>query len=117
MTPTQVRLEALDPVFYQQFFVAIEAGEVIGIGGVKAADWASETHILHLSAVAPERRGQGIGRALIAARVDWVEANHSHGRILVSTAKVRRYRDLGFVEIRASRVGGRQLMVRRFKSA
>lgn len=103
-------------IFYRQFFVAIAGGEVLGVGGVKAADWASDTHILHLSAVAPEQRGKGIGRALIAARVAWVEANFARGRILVSTARTRRYRELGFVEIRASRIGNRRLMVRRFKS-
>ncbi|NJD25860.1 MAG: GNAT family N-acetyltransferase [Betaproteobacteria bacterium] len=105
-----------DPVFYHQFFIATAAGQVIGVGGVKAADWASDTHILHLSAVAPERRGQGIGRALIAARIDWVESSFPRGRILVSTSRPRRYRDLGFTEIRASRIGGRQLMVKRFKA-
>jgi GNAT superfamily N-acetyltransferase len=109
-------LQQRETIFYRQFFVAMAGGEVLGVGGVKAADWASDTHILHLSAVAPEQRGKGIGRALIAARVAWVEANFARGRILVSTARTRRYRELGFVEIRASRIGNRRLMVRRFKS-
>lgn len=104
-----------DPVFYRQFFVAVAGGELLGVGGVKAADWASETHILHLSAVSPEHRGRGIGRALIVARIDWIKANFARGRILVSTAKARRYRELGFSEIRASRIAGRQLMVMRFR--
>lgn len=109
-------LQQREAIFYRQFFVAMAGGEVLGVGGIKAADWASDTHILHLSAVAPEQRGKGIGRALIAARVAWVEANFERGRILVSTARTRRYRELGFVEIRASRIGSRRLMVRRFKS-
>jgi GNAT superfamily N-acetyltransferase len=103
-----------DPVFYRQFFVAMEAGEILAVGGVKAADWASKTHILYLSAVAPERRGKGIGRALIKARIEWLEANFKSGRILVSAAKTRRFRDLGFVEIRNSSLDGRHLLVRRF---
>ena len=109
-------LQQREAIFYRQFFVAMAGGEVLGVGGVKAADWASDTHILHLSAVAPEQRGKGIGRALIAARIAWVEANFERGRILVSTARTRRYREMGFVEIRASRIGSRRLMVRRFKS-
>jgi len=104
-----------DPVFYRRFFVAMEAGEVLGIGGVKAADWASATHILYLSAVARERRGEGIGRALVEARLAWVEASFGEGRVLVSTAKTKRYRELGFVEIRNSRQDGRHLMLRRFR--
>lgn len=111
-----LELRAVDPYFYRCFFVAMEAGAVLGIGGVKAADWASNTHLLYMSAVKPERRGQGIGRALIKARIDWVERTFPAGRILVSTAKTKRYRELGFVEIRNSRLAERHLMMRRFKS-
>ena len=107
-------LHSDDPVFYRQFFVAMEAGEVLAVGGVKAADWASKTHILYLSAVTPERRGKGIGRALIKARIEWLEKTFKSGRILVSAAKTRRFRDLGFAEIRNSSLDGRHLLMRRF---
>lgn len=110
-------LRANDPYYYRRFYVAMEAGEVLGVGGVKAADWASNTHLLYLSAVKPERRGKGIGRALIKARVEWVERTFPFGRILVSTSKAKRYRELGFVEVRNSRLEGRHLMLRRFKSS
>lgn len=103
-----------DPVFYRRFFVAIEASEIIAIGGIKAADWASRTHILYLSAVAPEKRGRGIGRALIKARLDWLESQFKSGRVLVSATKPRRFRDLGFREIRDGRIDGKHLMLRRF---
>lgn len=114
--PERVRRELLtdDPVFYRRFFVAMEAGEVLAVGGVKAADWASRTHILYLSAVAQERRGKGIGRALIKARIDWLEANFKSGRILVSASKTRRFREQGFVEIRHSGIEGKHLLMRRF---
>jgi GNAT superfamily N-acetyltransferase len=112
----RVRLElgSDDPVFYRRFFIATHESEVVAIGGVKAADWASRTHILYLSAVAPERRGQGIGRALIKARLDWLEANFAAGRILVSATKLRRFRDLGFAELRHGRIDGKHLLLRRF---
>lgn len=103
-----------DSVFYRRFFVATEGSQILAVGGVKAADWASHTHILYLSAVAPEQRGKGIGRALIKARIAWLESKFKHGRILVSAAKTRRFRDMGFVEVRNSAVEGRHLMVRRF---
>lgn len=100
--------------FYRQFFVALKAGRIAGVGGVKAADWATRTHLLYLSAVAPERRGQGIARALVEERVAWVERHFGSGRILVSTARTRRFRELGFSEVRDSEVDGRHLMLYRF---
>mgnify|MGYP000058225901 FL=1 len=107
-------LLADDPVFYRRFFVALEAGKIIGIGGVKAADRASHTHLLYLSAVALEHRGKGVGRALVKARIDWVEKNHKSGRILVSSPKAKRLIELGFTEIRKSFMDGRHLLFRRF---
>jgi len=102
---------------YRQFFIAEKEGRIVGVGGVKAADWASKTHLLYLSGVAQEHRGQGIGRALLAARIEWIERNFAAGRILVSSAKAKRFRDLGFTLVPKSGVDGRFLMMRRFQRA
>lgn len=103
-----------DPLFYRRFFIAIEDSEIVAVGGVKAADWASRTHILYLSAVSPAKRGKGIGRALIKARLDWLQSTFKSGRILVSATKARRFRDLGFHELRNCRIDGKHLMLCRF---
>ena len=104
-------------LFYRQFFVAVAEGEIIGVGGVKAADWASHTHLLYLSAVAPEHRGQGIGRALLKARIEWLEKHFAFGRILVSSAKAKRFHEFGFSDFRKGVVEGRHLMMRHFERA
>jgi len=101
-------------VFYRQFFVAIKGGRIVGVGGVKAADWSAKTHLLYLSAVTPEMRGQGIGRSLIEVRMEWVERKFATGRILVSTARTKRFREFGFVEIKGSEINDRHLMLYRF---
>lgn len=102
------------PPFYRQFFAALSDDTVLGVAGIKAADWASDTHILYLSAVIPEHRGQGIGRLLVKARLEWIESHFKHGRILVSTGKPRRLRSFGFSEVPYSVQQGRRLMMRRF---
>ena len=89
-------LTPLSPPHDRRFFAIWIDGRMAGVGGVKSADWASNTHILYLSAVDAAYRGQGIGRALIEARIAWVQGSHANGRILVSTMKHRRYRRLGF---------------------
>lgn len=108
------QLAPASPPFYRQFFAALADNTVLGVAGIKAADWASDTHILYLSAVAPEHRRQGIGRSLVKARLDWVKAHFPHGRILVSTGKPNRFRQFGFREMPSGPQEGRRLMVRRF---
>jgi predicted N-acetyltransferase YhbS len=100
--------------FYRKFFVATRDGQVLGVAGIKGADWASNTHILYLLAVAKESRRQGIARALVRARLDWLLASFPSGRILVSTAKPRRFRGLGFRIATGSRKAGLWLMFLEF---
>lgn len=111
-------LRTMGPPFYRHFFVATmrAKGEerVIGVGGVKAADWASNTHILYLSAVHPEFRNRGIGRKLVKARVDWIQSTFQEGRILVSTAKLERFKQFGFRSVTRSCDKGRAIMAMEF---
>ena len=113
--------DELKPVglpLYRQFFVATvrSKGEkrVIGVGGVKAADWASNTHILYLSAVHPDFRNRDIGRRLVKARVEWLGAQFDGGRILVSTAKLERFKQFGFKPVSKSCDKGRAIMMMEF---
>jgi GNAT superfamily N-acetyltransferase len=56
--------------FYRKFFGAyLPDGTLIGVGGIKAADWASDTHILYLMAVDKDHRGKGVGTDLESKRL------------------------------------------------
>ncbi len=110
----QAELVCAPPPFYRKFFCAWQDGELVGAGGIKAADWASNTHILYLSAVARHARGQGVAKALIAARLDWVRARFAAGCVLVSTSHRKRFAGLGFRLARVDREAGRYLMVLAF---
>ena len=102
--------------FYRRFFVARRGDEVVGIGGVKAADWASNTHILYLSAVAERARGQGVAKALIETRMAWVSGRFGSGRLLVSTARRKRFANYGFRPCSEDAASGRTMMVLDFEA-
>ena len=108
-------LKQLDVPLYRQFFIATlrtnKEERVVGIGGVKAADWASNTHILYLSAVHPEFRNLGIGKRLVKDRVHWIRSNFSGGRVLVSTPKIERFKQFGFRQVTESCHKGRAIML------
>jgi len=109
------QLVSAEAPFYRHFFVARRGDEIVGAGGIKAADWAIDTHILYMSAVAEHVRGQGIARGLIAARIAWVMENFPNGRLLVSTARTGRFNRLGFRVVGKYEADGRRLMMLEFK--
>ncbi len=101
------------PPFYRKFFGAYDVdGTLIAVGGVKAADWASDTHILYLMAVDINHRGKGVGSDLERMRIQWVRYNFSHGRCLVSTTHKKRFERWDFKTVSA--INNRYLMILEF---
>ncbi len=99
-------IEELKPMpkpIYRKFFVATtnsKQGErIVGVGGIKAADWASDTHLLYLSAVHADFRNKGIGKGLVEARLEWLKREYQSGKVLVSTQKHERFKRFGFKQI------------------
>lgn len=107
-------LKLAEKPFYRQFIVAEADGVIVGGGGVKAVDWASNTHVLYLSAVHPSYRSRGIGKALVKARLDWLKDNFGSGRVLVSTAKIERFKLFGFKPVSHVCQDGRVIMLNEF---
>ncbi len=105
-------LESQADPFYRQAFVAWLDGELVGAACVKAAEWASDTHILYLSGVEQSARGQGVGKALVQARMDWVSTQYRNGCLLVSTRHHKRFNALGFKTWREDSRSARALMWR-----
>lgn len=110
----ETELVAVDTLpFYRKFFGAYDRdGVLIGVGGIKAADWASDTHILYMMAVDKDHRGKGVGSALEGTRIEWVRSNFSRGRCLVSTKHRKRFERWDFVTV--SEINNRHLMILEF---
>lgn len=99
--------------FYKKFFAAYDLeGSLIAVGGIKAADWASDTHIFYMMAVEVEHRGKGVGSGLEAARIEWMRENFRHGRCLVSTRHKKRFERWDFKIV--SEINDRYLMILEF---
>ncbi len=99
--------------FYRKFFGAYDVdGGLIGVGGIKTADWASDTHILYMMAVDLNHRGKGIGTDLETIRINWLRDNFVQGRCLVSTKHKKRFERWGFKTV--SEVNKRHLMLLEF---
>jgi len=109
---TEICAVDLQP-FYRKFFGAYDFdGTLIGVGGIKAADWASDTHILYMMAVDKDHRGKGVGSDLESIRIQWMRDNFPSGRCLVSTKHKKRFERWDFKTV--SEVNGRHLMILEF---
>lgn len=74
-----------------------------GLAGVATLQLVGDTADLHRVVVAPERRGRGIGRALVEAGLAWV-AGRGADRVLLevehdNAPALALYRGLGFAEL------------------
>lgn len=103
-------LRPLEAPYYRQFFVAKLGNKIVGVAGIKSADWASQTHIFYLAAVNSSHRGLGIGRLLIQARMVWLKKNFTTGRALVSSTKFKRFNGFGFKTVAKSKLDERYLL-------
>ena len=74
-----------------------------GLAGVATLQLVGDTADLHRVVVAPERRGRGIGRALVEAGLAWVAERHAHRMLLEvehdNAPALALYRGLGFAEL------------------
>lgn len=100
------------PIYSQFFGAFVDDVGLVGVGGIKAADWASNTHVLFLAAVEKAYRGQGIGTALENARLEWLKAHYDQGRCLVSTRHEKRFSRRDFKTI--SKLDDKYLMLLEF---
>jgi RimJ/RimL family protein N-acetyltransferase len=83
----------------ERTLVAIAAGEVVGVLSISESAFGfGEIGMM----VAADRRGRGVGTALVAAAIDWARSRGLHKLVLgvfpQNQAAVGLYRKVGFVE-------------------
>ncbi|HVZ18357.1 MAG TPA: GNAT family N-acetyltransferase [Terriglobales bacterium] len=89
-----------------EIFMALVDGETVGcVALVKMSDTTME---LAKMAVDEDYRGQGIGRSLIAAAIDWARSRCLHRLYLETnhtlTPAINLYRSMGFTDVPEERV-------------
>jgi amino-acid N-acetyltransferase len=101
--------EGLEDQFGSGYAVAIESGRLVGAAGVERYGGYG---LLRSVVAAPDRRGRGIGEALVRDRLDWAAQEGLESIYLLTTTAAGYFPKLGFAaveratvpaEIRASR--------------
>lgn len=80
----------------ERFLVAVDDHEMVGIGGYAKSTASPIAWDLVLCAVDPDRQRQGIGRALISARLDAIRARTGEAVVSVATRQPERFAPFGF---------------------
>ncbi len=99
------KIAALDGADNGRYLVAEAAGELVGHGMLDPLPFIAVRHVVHLTlAVHPGWQRRGVGRALLAALIDWARSAPAVEKIELNvrasnTAAQRLYRELGFSEI------------------
>jgi amino-acid N-acetyltransferase len=101
--------DGLEDQFSSGYAVAVESGRLIGAAGVERY---GAYGLLRSVVAAPDRRGRGIGEALVRDRLGWAERAGLEAVYLLTTTAMEYFPRLGFApveratapaEIRASR--------------
>ncbi len=93
--------EGLEDQFGGCYAVAIESGRLIGAAGVERY---GRYGLLRSVVAAPDRRGRGIGEALVRDRLDWAERAGVEAVYLLTTTAMEYFPKLGFAPVERAAV-------------
>jgi N-acetylglutamate synthase-like GNAT family acetyltransferase len=93
--------DGLEDQFGSGYVVAIESGRLIGVAGVERY---GRYGLLRSVATAADRRGRGVGNALVEDRVGWAERAGLESIYLLTTTAAGYFPKLGFVAVERAAV-------------
>lgn len=111
-----------DRTYCATYFVAIKTddlcNEIVGIGGIKESFISDNVFELCWLTVRHDCQGQGIGKALILARIDHAKqvSGNDDVRILTGTIVPEMFKKLGFIEFMPPEEDGSYLYLKCNKS-
>jgi amino-acid N-acetyltransferase len=88
--------DGLEDQFGSGYAVAVESGRLIGAAGVERY---GPYGLLRSVVAAPDRRGRGIGEALVRDRLDWAERAGLEAVFLLTTTAMEYFPKLGFAPV------------------
>jgi amino-acid N-acetyltransferase len=88
--------DGLEDQFGSGYAVAVESGRLVGAAGVERY---GPYGLLRSVVAAPDRRGRGIGEALVRDRLDWAERAGLEAVFLLTTTAMEYFPRLGFAPV------------------
>jgi amino-acid N-acetyltransferase len=105
--------EGLEDQFGSGYAVAIESGRLVGAAGVERYGGYG---LLRSVVAAPDRRGRGIGEALVRDRLGWAEHEGLEAIYLLTTTAAGYFPRLGFAPVERATVPAEICASREFTS-
>ena len=101
LADTALPQDGLEDQFGRSYAVALEPGRLIGAAGVERYGGYG---LLRSVITAPDRRGRGIGEALVRNRLDWAAQEGLEAVYLLTTTAMGYFPRLGFIPVQRETV-------------
>lgn len=108
--PKELSWRPVEDFLRHSFLVAVESGQVVGLGGIAKEAWTKNGWGLLMAATHPDHRNRGVHGVLVGARIAHIQLSCQEPLIFTSSRHPQRYERFGFQVIHTRSDGLSQLL-------